>query len=234
MNKNKLSALSNKKILIAPSILAANFADLGNEIRRVGSAGADIIHIDIMDGHFVPNLTIGPPVVQSLRSVTILPFDVHLMLTNPLSFVKPFAEAGADNITIHVECNDNIDATICEIRKYDCSVGISLRPKTSFEKVLPYLEKVDLVLVMTVEPGFGGQSFMSDMMSKVKAIRQIIKNQALSVHLEVDGGIDNRTASIVAEAGANMLVAGTSVFKNPVGPEKAISNFRLSEKVLFT
>ncbi len=229
MQRNPLTNLDPDKILVAPSILAANFSDLGNEITRVEKAGADLIHVDIMDGHFVPNLTIGPPVVQAIRSITKLPFDVHLMLTNPKAFVKPFADAGADHITFHVECSDNIEDTIREIRSFGCSAGLSVRPKTSAEKLFPYLDKIDLVLVMTVEPGFGGQSFMADMMPKTRTIKDAIKKTGKKIHLEVDGGIDGKTVFTVAEAGANMIVAGTSVFRAKEGAAEAIRKLKSAQ-----
>ena len=232
MTRNPVTNLDTSKILIAPSILAANFAELGNEIIRVEKAGADLIHVDIMDGHFVPNLTIGPPVVQALRKITKLPFDVHLMLTNPKSFVKSFADAGADSITFHVECSDNIEDTIREIRSFGCSAGLSLKPKTPAEKIIPYLDKIDLVLVMTVEPGFGGQSFMADMMPKTRTIRDAIIRLNKKIHLEVDGGIDGKSIFTVAEAGANMIVAGTSVFRAPEGAAEAIKRLKSAQDKL--
>jgi len=232
MTRNPVTNLETSKILIAPSILAANFAELGNEIIRVEKAGADLIHVDIMDGHFVPNLTIGPPVVQALRKITKLPFDVHLMLTNPKSFVKSFADAGADSITFHVECSDNIEDTIREIRSFGCSAGLSLKPKTPAEKIIPYLDKIDLVLVMTVEPGFGGQSFMADMMPKTRTIRDAIIRLNKKIHLEVDGGIDGKSIFTVAEAGANMIVAGTSVFRAPEGAAEAIKKLKSAQDKL--
>lgn len=231
MDKKPLTLLDNKKILVAPSILASDFSKLGDEIRRVEKAGADIIHIDIMDGHFVPNLTLGPPLVESVRNTTPLPFDVHLMLTNPFNFVEPFAKAGADNITFHIECLDDIDRTIGEIRRLGCSVGLCVKPKTPVEKIFPFLEKIDLILIMTVEPGFGGQSFMSDMMWKVFAARDAVGKVENPVHVEVDGGIDERTAMIVAAAGANMIVAGTSVFRNKKGAEFAIAAIHSAQEV---
>jgi ribulose-phosphate 3-epimerase len=233
MARNPLTILDAKRILVAPSILAANFAELGNEITRVQKGGADIIHIDVMDGHFVPNLTLGPPLVQSIRKVSTLPFDVHLMVTNPKSFVKSFAEAGADHITFHVESVDNIENTIRDIRSFGCSVGLSLRPKTPASAIIPYLDKIDLVLVMTVEPGFGGQSFMPDMLQKVRTVREAIKKLSKNIHLEVDGGIDGKNVLKVAEAGANMLVAGTSVFRAQDGAEAAIRQLKSAQRSLY-
>ena len=226
MKRNTLENLDYRKVLVAPSILSADFARLGEEIRAVDTAGADIIHVDIMDAHFVPNLTIGPPVVKCVRPASRLPFDVHLMLTNPRQYVRAFADAGADHITFHIECGDGIDETIDEIRRHSCSVGLSLKPGTAASSILPYLSKIDLVLVMTVEPGFGGQSFMSGMMPKVTEFRKAIDKIGLPIHLEVDGGVGPDTAGIVTKAGANILVAGTSVFKNPVGCREAIKMLR--------
>lgn len=233
MARNPLNILDSKRILVAPSILAANFAELGNEITRVQKAGADVIHIDVMDGHFVPNLTLGPPLVQSIRKVSSLPFDVHLMVTNPKFFVKPFAEAGADHITFHTESADNIEDTIREIRSFGCSAGLCVRPKTPADAIIPYLDKIDLVLVMTVEPGFGGQSFMPEMLMKVRTIREAIKKLSKNIHLEVDGGIDTKNVFRAAEAGANMLVAGTSVFRAPDGAEAAIKQLKSAQKSLY-
>ena len=220
--KRSLSELDNSKILVAPSILAADFADLGNDIKRIEDAGANIVHVDVMDGHFVPNISIGPPVVKSIRKTTELPFDVHLMISNPLQYIKDFSDAGADGITFHIESNGDPEEIIREIRKTGCSVGICLKPKTPAEEIFPYLELIDLVLVMTVEPGFGGQSFMADMMPKVTAIRAKISEMNRNIHLEVDGGIDENTVEAAVKAGANMLVAGTAVFKHPKGAKFAI------------
>jgi ribulose-phosphate 3-epimerase len=225
---NSLTDLSNDKILVAPSILAADFAKLGEDIQRVENAGADIIHIDVMDGHFVPNISIGPTIVKSIRKETELPFDVHLMITDPLKYIEPFAKAGSDNITFHLEANGDPDMIISEIRNAGCSVGICLKPKSPPELIFPFLEKIDLVLLMTVEPGFGGQSFMEDMMPKVSAISKRIKDESLPVHLEVDGGIDENTVKSVVEAGANMLVAGTSVFRHPKGAVYAIDALKMA------
>lgn len=226
--KSPLFNLKNTEILVAPSILAADFADLGNEIRRVEEAGADVVHVDVMDGHFVPNISIGPPVIKSIRKVTELPFDVHLMISNPLQYIKAFADAGADGITFHLEANGDPEEIIQEIRKAGCSVGLCLKPKSPADLILPYLPIIDLVLVMTVEPGFGGQSFMADIMRKVTEIREQIKKQKLNVHLEVDGGIDENTVATAVQAGANMLVAGTAVFKHPQGAKFAIDKLKNS------
>ena len=221
--------LNNKTVLTAPSILAADFAKLADEIARVENAGADIIHIDVMDGHFVPNISIGVPVVKSLRKVTELPFDVHLMISEPLKYIEAFADAGADNITFHLESDDDPLEVIDAIHSAGCTAGISIKPKTHQELLYPFLSKIELVLVMTVEPGFGGQSFMADMMQKVCDIRKWINSDSLDVHLEVDGGIDAETVHEAVSAGANMLVAGTYIFRHPEGAETAISSLKQPE-----
>ena len=220
--RHSIKEFGNERLLVAPSILAANFADLGNDIRRVEAAGAEIVHVDVMDGHFVPNISIGPPVVKSLRNVTEMPFDTHLMISEPLKYIEDFAKAGSDHITFHLESNGDPKETIREIRALGCTVGICLKPKTAAALVIPFLDQIDLVLVMTVEPGFGGQSFMGDMMPKVREIREAITAMSLDVHLEVDGGIDSETVGAAFEAGANMMVAGTSVFRHPEGAQFAV------------
>lgn len=222
MPGDSLTSLSHHTVSIAPSILAADFARLGEEIAAIDAAGAEVIHVDVMDGHFVPNLTIGPPVVKALRGCSKRPFDVHLMVTDPQDFVAPFAEAGADGITIHVEIEGDVHGTLEHIRSRGCSRGISLRPNTPASDLEPYIDEVELILVMTVEPGFGGQSFRADMLPKIREIREMIRRSGRSVHLEVDGGINPETAPRVIEAGANLLVAGTSVFRAPNGPAAAI------------
>ena len=220
---NTVRNLPTDKLLIAPSLLAADFANLQNEIIEAEQGDADLLHIDIMDGHFVPNLSMGPPIVKSIRRVTNMLFDVHLMLTNPADYVEPFAKAGSNHITFHVESNNNIKDTIKLIKDHSMSVGLSVKPNTPIEDVYPYLDYVDLILIMTVEPGFGGQSFMADMMPKVKAVREKINSLKKNIHIQVDGGINAITISEAAKAGANMMVAGSSVFGTKDGVKKAIS-----------
>lgn len=202
---------NSSKFLIAPSILSADFAKLGEEIRAIEKAGADWIHVDVMDGHFVPNLTIGAPVVKSLRPVTNLPLDVHLMIDEPERYVEDFAKAGATYLTIHVEATTKVEATLKQIRTLGMKPGITLRPGTPVESVFPFLKLVDLILVMTVEPGFGGQSFMHDQVAKLSALRAELKRIGHTALLEVDGGVTDETAKLLAEA--DVLVAGSYVFK---------------------
>ncbi len=213
-------------LLVSPSLLAADFARLDSEIARVEKGGAELLHLDVMDGHFVPNLSFGGPVITSIRKVSKLLFDVHLMISHPEKYAASFAKAGADHITFHVESDDDPEAVIRTIRETGCTAGICVKPKTPAEAVFPYLDKVDMVLVMTVEPGFGGQKFMADMMSKVQAIRQEIDRKSLKVHLEVDGGVDRETVKPCIAAGANIFVAGTSVFRAPDGAEAAIAGLK--------
>ncbi|MDF3004119.1 MAG: ribulose-phosphate 3-epimerase [Oscillospiraceae bacterium] len=200
-------------ILISPSILASDFANLEREVCAIAKGGADLVHVDVMDGHFVPNITIGVPVVQALKRISPIPLDVHLMISDPLTFVPAFANAGSDIITFHLECECDVQKTIDTIRQNGAKVGVSLKPNTAAEAVFPFLNQVDMVLVMTVEPGFGGQSFMSDMLPKVSAIHQRILEIGRNVDIQVDGGIDPTTAPLVAKAGANVLVAGSAVFR---------------------
>ena len=209
-----------KKIQISPSILSADFSQLGNEIKRLEIGGADMIHVDVMDGHFVPNLTIGPPVIKTLRSYTKLPFDVHLMIDPVHKYIKNYVEAGADIITIHPEATDNLKDSIKHIREFGKKVGVSLNPDTKTDIIKKNLEEIDLVLIMSVYPGFGGQKFIPEVLNKIKELKNIKSNQNLKFDIEVDGGIDFNNSKLVIEAGANILVSGTTIFKNNNGDIK--------------
>lgn len=202
-------------IKISPSILSADFVNLERDVKAVAEAGADLVHVDVMDGHFVPNITIGVPVVKSLKKISPIPLDVHLMIEDPLYYAKAFVDAGADILTFHLESESNTLATILMIKDLGCKVGLSIKPKTKAEDIFPYLKDIDMVLVMTVEPGFGGQSFMAEMCPKIKAIKDEIDRQHLNVDIEVDGGINPKTAKLVKEAGANILVAGSAIYGKP-------------------
>ena len=204
-------------IKISPSILAADFSRLGSEIRDLEKAGADLIHIDVMDGHFVPNITIGPEVISKLRKCTTLPFDVHLMISPVHNFIKNFADAGADIITIHPEATSDLVSSIKKIKSYNKKAGVSLNPKTSVNKVLPVLNLIDLVLVMSVNPGFGGQQFIKDTLEKVKVLRKEIDSKKLKTQIEIDGGINFENAKMAKEAGVDILVSGTTIFKENGG-----------------
>ncbi len=200
------------KLKFSPSILASDFAHLAEEAQRMERAGADYLHIDVMDGHFVPNITLGPPVIRSLRPCCSLPFDVHLMISHPLAYLERFVQAGADLITVHVECEDNVGETLGQIKALGCQPGLTLRPATPIEAVFPYLEQVGMVLVMTVEPGFGGQPFRPDMLPKIQTLRQRLDALGLETDIQVDGGIGTPTIASVCQAGANVIVAGSSLF----------------------
>lgn len=202
------------KIIVAPSILASNFGDLAGEAHRAEKAGADWLHLDVMDGHFVDNISFGAPVVDAVAKASSLPIDVHLMIERPDHYFSRFVES-ADNITVHVEAKHDVAGTLRAIREAGCTAGLSLRPHTAFEKVEPFLDQIDLLLVMTVEPGFGGQAFMPDMMEKVRRAVELRAKNGLHFLIEVDGGINAKTAPICTSNGAEVLVAGTSVFGAP-------------------
>ena len=204
-------------IKISPSILSADFSKLGNEIQDLEKAKADLIHIDVMDGHFVPNITIGPDVISKLRKYTSLPFDVHLMISPVHNFIKKFANAGADIITIHPEATKDLENSIKEIKSFNKKAGVSLNPETSIDKVLPILNSIDLVLVMSVNPGFGGQKFIKEVLEKVKILKKEIKSKKLKTQIEIDGGINFENAKIAIEAGVDILVSGTTIFKENGG-----------------
>jgi len=207
-------------IKISPSILSADFSKLGQEIRDLEKAGADLIHIDVMDGHFVPNITIGPEVISKLRKYSSLPFDVHLMISPVHNFIKNFADAGSDIITIHPEATNNLVETIKKIKSFNKKVGVSLNPKTPIDKVLNVLNLIDLVLIMSVNPGFGGQKFINDSLEKVKILRKEIDSKKLKLKIEIDGGIDFENAKLAKKAGVDILVSGTTIFKENEGDLK--------------
>ena len=204
-------------IKISPSILSADFSKLGSEIQNLEKAKADLIHIDVMDGHFVPNITIGPEVINELRKYTSLPFDVHLMISPVHNFIKNFADAGADIITIHPEATNDLESSIKKIKSYNKKVGISLNPETSLDKLNNVLDKIDLVLIMSVNPGFGGQKFIEKTLNKIKKLRLKIDQLKLKVEIEVDGGINFENSKSIIKAGADILVSGTTIFKSNKG-----------------
>ena len=209
-----------KKIQISPSILSADFSQLDKEIKRLEDGGADMIHVDVMDGHFVPNLTIGPPVIKALRNHTKLPFDVHLMIKPVHKYIKDYAKAGADIITIHPEATDNLNDSIKHIKELGKKVGVSLNPETKIDIIKKSLKEIDLILIMSVHPGFGGQEFIPEVLSKIKELKHIKLNESLKFDIEVDGGINFNNSKLVIEAGANILVSGTTVFNSNNGDIK--------------
>ena len=209
-----------KNIQISPSILSADFSQLGAEIKRLEEGGADMIHVDVMDGHFVPNLTIGPPVIKALRKHCSLKFDVHLMISPVHKYIKAYADAGADIITIHPEATQNLGNSIKTIQDLEKKVGVSLNPESKIELISEYLEQIDLVLIMSVNPGFGGQKFMPEVLDKIKQLKKIQEEKKISFDIEIDGGINFENCKVAIEAGANILVSGTTIFKSNGGDIK--------------
>ena len=214
------------QIKISPSILSCDFSEIGSEIEKLNNSGADLIHIDVMDGHFVPNLTFGPPVISKIRKCSKLPFDVHLMISPVEKYIQDYANAGADIITFHPEATDNIQRTIDVIKSCGKKVGISLNPETPSTVIENYLKEIDLILIMSVNPGFAGQKFMPEVLEKVKFFRSKIENENLNIDIEIDGGIDFKTAPLAIKAGANILVSGTTVFKGENNISENIKNLR--------
>ncbi|WML50515.1 ribulose-phosphate 3-epimerase [Neobacillus sp. PS3-34] len=212
-------------VKIAPSILSADFSRLGEEIKDVEQGGADYIHVDVMDGDFVPNITIGPLIVDAIRPVTKLPLDVHLMIENPDEYIEAFAKAGADYITVHVEACRHLHRTIHHIKSFGVKAGVVLNPATPVETIQHVLADIDMVLLMSVNPGFGGQKFIPDVLSKITAVKKMAQDKGLNIEIEVDGGVNSETAKLCIEAGANVLVAGSAIY-NEADREKAISALR--------
>jgi len=209
-----------KKIKISPSILSADFNQLGNEIKRLEEGGADLIHVDVMDGHFVPNLTIGPPVIKALKKNCSIQFDVHLMISPVHKYIEAYSDAGADIITIHPEATEDLSASISKIKELKKKVGVSLNPETKINVIKDYLNQIDLVLIMSVNPGFGGQKFMPEVLDKIKELKNIQKDKNIDFDIEIDGGINFENSKIAIEAGANILVSGTTIFKSNNGDIK--------------
>ena len=218
-----------KKIQISPSILSADFSQLGNEIKRLEEGGADMIHVDVMDGHFVPNLTIGPPVIKALKKNCSIKFDVHLMISPVHKYIEAYSDAGADIITIHPEATYNLEESILKIRSLNKSAGVSLNPETKIDLIIDHLEKIDLILIMSVNPGFGGQKFMPEVLDKVKHLKKIQSEKNMSFDIEIDGGINFDNCKLAIEAGANILVSGTTIFKSNNGDIKKNINLLKSK-----
>ena len=209
-----------KKIQISPSILSADFSQLGNEIKRLEDGGADMIHVDVMDGHFVPNLTIGPPVIKALKKHTSILFDVHLMISPVHKYIEAYSDAGADIITIHPEATENLKSSILKIKELKKKVGVSLNPETKIDTILNFLNEIDLVLIMSVNPGFGGQKFMPEVLTKIEELKKIQEEKKINFDIEIDGGINFENSKIAIAAGANILVSGTTIFKSNNGDIK--------------
>jgi ribulose-phosphate 3-epimerase len=215
-----------KSLKIAPSILSSDFSKLGEVLQALNNSGADMVHVDVMDGHFVPNITFGPPVIKKIRKYSSLPFDVHLMIAPVHKYIKDFADAGADIITIHPEATEDLPASIKLIKSLGKKAGVSLNPETPVDKVLPVLNSIDLVLIMSVNPGFGGQSFMSEVLPKVQHLRKVIDEKKLPVEIEIDGGIDFVTGKLAKKAGVDILVSGTTLFKDENNLKNNIDQLR--------
>ena len=201
-----------QNIKISPSILSADFSILGDEIKNLEKAGADLIHIDVMDGHFVPNITMGPPIIKQIRKCTKLPFDVHLMISPVEKYIKAFADAGSDIITLHPEATDNLKRAVQTVKSFGKKTGVSLNPKTPISALMDVINDIDLILIMSVNPGFAGQSFMGEVLPKVTELRKMINDKKLKIDIEIDGGINFETAALAVKAGANILVSGTTIF----------------------